>query len=83
MANIMLGKEAEVKLSQIPLSNDTISDRIEDMSKDKDTSSCRSDFKPGKIQPSTRRDHRRFQSKPACCIRALCERRRDEIFFIL
>ena len=34
MANIMLGKEAEVKLSQIPLSNDTISDRIEDMSKD-------------------------------------------------
>jgi len=30
----MLGKEAEVKLSQIPLSNDTISDRIEDMSKD-------------------------------------------------
>ena len=34
MANIMLGKEAEVKLSQIPLSNDTISDRIEDMSND-------------------------------------------------
>ncbi|XP_073485045.1 protein FAM200C-like [Aquarana catesbeiana] len=34
MANIMLGKAAEVKLSQIPLSNDTISDRIEDMSKD-------------------------------------------------
>ncbi|KAF2346976.1 hypothetical protein FHG87_022269 [Trinorchestia longiramus] len=34
MANIMLGKEAEVKLSKIPLSKDTISDRIEDMSKD-------------------------------------------------
>ncbi|XP_067128937.1 protein FAM200C-like [Centruroides vittatus] len=34
MANIMLGKAAEVKLSQIPLSNDTISDRIDDMSKD-------------------------------------------------
>ncbi|KAF2366001.1 protein of unknown function DUF4371 [Trinorchestia longiramus] len=34
MANIMLRKKAEVKLSQIPLSNDTISDRIEDMSKD-------------------------------------------------
>uniref|UniRef100_A0AAQ4RQI6 DUF4371 domain-containing protein n=1 Tax=Gasterosteus aculeatus aculeatus TaxID=481459 RepID=A0AAQ4RQI6_GASAC len=34
MANIMLGKAAEVKLSQIPPSNDTISDRIEDMSKD-------------------------------------------------
>ncbi|KAF2348764.1 hypothetical protein FHG87_020478 [Trinorchestia longiramus] len=34
MANIMLGKEAEVKLSQITLSNDTISDRIEDMSRD-------------------------------------------------
>ncbi|XP_075696915.1 protein FAM200C-like [Rhinoderma darwinii] len=34
MANIMLGKAAEVKLSLIPLSNDTISDRIEDMSKD-------------------------------------------------
>ncbi|XP_075719811.1 protein FAM200C-like [Rhinoderma darwinii] len=34
MANIMLGKAAEVKLSQIPLSNDTVSDRIEDMSKD-------------------------------------------------
>ena len=34
MAHIMLGKEAEVKLSQIPLSNDTISDRTEDMSKD-------------------------------------------------
>ncbi|XP_040275822.1 protein ZBED8-like [Bufo bufo] len=34
MANIMLGKAAEVKLSQIPLSNNTISDRIEDMSKD-------------------------------------------------
>ncbi|XP_073456451.1 protein FAM200C-like [Aquarana catesbeiana] len=32
--HIMLGKAAEVKLSQIPLSNDTISDRIEDMSKD-------------------------------------------------
>lgn len=34
MANIMLGKAAEVKLSQIPLSNDTIRDRIDDMSKD-------------------------------------------------
>ncbi|KAF2346616.1 Transposase type 1 [Trinorchestia longiramus] len=34
MANIMLGDETEVKLSQIPLSNGTISDRIEDMSKD-------------------------------------------------
>ncbi|XP_077306292.1 protein FAM200C-like [Lithobates pipiens] len=34
MANIMLVKEAGVKLSQIPLSNDTISDRIEDMGKD-------------------------------------------------
>ncbi|KAF2343334.1 protein of unknown function DUF4371 [Trinorchestia longiramus] len=34
MVNIMLGKETEVKLSQIPLSNGTISDRIEDMSKD-------------------------------------------------
>lgn len=34
MANIMLGKAAEAKLSQIPLSNDSISDRIEDMSKD-------------------------------------------------
>ncbi|KAG8231590.1 hypothetical protein J437_LFUL012282, partial [Ladona fulva] len=34
MTNIMLGKAAEVKLSLIPLSNDTISDRIEDMSKD-------------------------------------------------
>ncbi|KAM5138165.1 protein FAM200C-like [Mantella aurantiaca] len=34
MANIMLGKAAEVKLSQIPLSNDAISNRIEDMSKD-------------------------------------------------
>ncbi|KAF2347932.1 hypothetical protein FHG87_021314 [Trinorchestia longiramus] len=34
MANIMLGIEAEVKLSEIPLSNDTIRDRIEDMSKD-------------------------------------------------
>ncbi|KAF2351899.1 Protein of unknown function DUF4817 [Trinorchestia longiramus] len=34
MANIMLVKEAEVKLSQITLSNDTISDRIEDTSRD-------------------------------------------------
>ncbi|KAF2361470.1 hypothetical protein FHG87_007781 [Trinorchestia longiramus] len=34
MANIMLGKETEVKLSLIPLSNATISDRIEDTSKD-------------------------------------------------
>ncbi|KAF2364897.1 hypothetical protein FHG87_004346 [Trinorchestia longiramus] len=34
MANIMLGKEAEVKLSQITLSNDISSDRIEDMSRD-------------------------------------------------
>ncbi|GLV38140.1 hypothetical protein CBL_10107 [Carabus blaptoides fortunei] len=34
MANIMLGKAAEVKLSQISVSNDTISDRIEDMRKD-------------------------------------------------
>ncbi|KAF2361054.1 hypothetical protein FHG87_008189 [Trinorchestia longiramus] len=33
MANIMLGEKTEVKLSQIPLSNGTISDRIEDMSK--------------------------------------------------
>lgn len=33
MVNIMMGKAAEVKLSQIPLSNDTISNRIEDMSK--------------------------------------------------
>lgn len=34
MANVILGTAAEAKLSQIPLSNDTISDRIEDMSKD-------------------------------------------------
>jgi hypothetical protein len=34
MANIMLGKAAEDKLSQIPLSNDTISSRIDDMSDD-------------------------------------------------
>ncbi|XP_069563784.1 protein FAM200C-like [Brachyistius frenatus] len=34
MANIMLGKAAEDKLSQIPLSNDTISSRIDDMSND-------------------------------------------------
>ncbi|KAF2348025.1 protein of unknown function DUF4371 [Trinorchestia longiramus] len=34
MANIMLGEETEVKLFQIPLSNDTINDRIEDMTKD-------------------------------------------------
>lgn len=32
MANLILGTAAEGKLSQIPLSNDTISDRIEDMS---------------------------------------------------
>lgn len=34
MANIMLGKAAENKLSQIPLSDDTISRRIDDMSVD-------------------------------------------------
>jgi len=34
MANIMLGKAAEDKFSQIPLSNDTISSRIDDMSDD-------------------------------------------------
>lgn len=34
MANLILGTAAEGKLSQIPLSNDTVSDRIEDMSKD-------------------------------------------------
>lgn len=34
MANIMLGKAAENKLSQISLSNDTISSRIDDMSND-------------------------------------------------
>ncbi|XP_073501335.1 protein FAM200C-like [Phyllobates terribilis] len=34
MANLILGTAAEGKLSQIPLSNDTISDRIERMSKD-------------------------------------------------
>ncbi|KAL7639523.1 UNVERIFIED_CONTAM: hypothetical protein RMT77_010024 [Armadillidium vulgare] len=34
MANIMLGKTAENKLSQIPLSNDTISSRIDDMNDD-------------------------------------------------
>ncbi|KAF2349875.1 hypothetical protein FHG87_019367 [Trinorchestia longiramus] len=45
-------------------------------------SSCRSDFKPDKIQPSTRQDHRRFQSKPVCCIRALCERRCDKARFL-
>lgn len=33
MANLILGTAAEGKLSQIPLSNDTVSDRIEDMSK--------------------------------------------------
>ena len=34
MANIMLGKATEYKLSQIPLSNDTISNRIDKMSDD-------------------------------------------------
>lgn len=34
MANLILATAAEGKLSQIPLSNDTISDRIECMSKD-------------------------------------------------
>ncbi|XP_070409501.1 protein FAM200C-like isoform X1 [Nothobranchius furzeri] len=34
MANLILGTAAEGKLSQIPLSNDTISDRLECMSKD-------------------------------------------------
>ena len=34
MANIMLGKAAENKLSQIPLSNDTISNRIDKKSND-------------------------------------------------
>lgn len=34
MANLMLGKAAEMTLSKIPLSNDTIRDRIEDMSND-------------------------------------------------
>ncbi|XP_024139827.1 protein ZBED8-like [Oryzias melastigma] len=34
MSNLILGTAAEGKLSQIPLSNDTVSDRIEDMSKD-------------------------------------------------
>jgi hypothetical protein len=34
MANIMLGKAAEANFSQIPLSNDTISSRIDDMSDD-------------------------------------------------
>ncbi|XP_039459195.1 protein ZBED8-like [Oreochromis aureus] len=34
MANLILGTAAEGKLSQIPLSNDTVSDRIEDMRKD-------------------------------------------------
>ena len=34
MANIMLGKEAENKLSQIPFSNDTISNRIDRKSDD-------------------------------------------------
>ncbi|KAF2345251.1 protein of unknown function DUF4371 [Trinorchestia longiramus] len=34
MANIMLGEKTEVKSSQIPLSNDAINDRNEDMSKD-------------------------------------------------
>lgn len=34
MANIMLGKAAENKLSQIPLSNDAVSSRMDDMSND-------------------------------------------------
>ena len=34
MANILLGKEAEAKFLLIPLSNDTISGRIDDMSDD-------------------------------------------------
>ncbi|KAM4725665.1 protein FAM200C-like [Anableps anableps] len=34
MANLLLGTAAEGQLSQIPLSNDTISDRIKNMSKD-------------------------------------------------
>jgi len=34
MVNVMLGKVVEVKLCQIFLSSDTISDRVKDMSKD-------------------------------------------------
>ena len=46
--------------------------------------SFRLDFGHGKIKSPIRRDHERFQSKPACCIRALWERRREkQRFFIL
>ena len=76
MAKIMLGKGAEDKFSLIPLSNDSICNRIDEMSKD--SSSCRFDFKPSKIQSPTRRDYQRFKSKPACYFRALCERRRGK-----
>ena len=40
--------------------------------------SFRLDFGHGKIQSLIRRDYERFQSKPACCIRALRERRREK-----
>ena len=76
MATIMVGKGAEDKFSFIPLSNDSISSRKDEMSKD--SSSCRFDFKPSKIQSPTRRDYQRFKSKPACYFRGLCERRRGK-----
>lgn len=70
----LMGEVAKVKLTQIPLLNDTFSDSIEDLSKDI-LAQVVADFKLGKIQPSTWRDHRRFQPEPTCCICALCERR--------
>ena len=42
------------------------------------SNSFRLDFEHAKIQSPIRRDHERFQSKPACCIRALWERRREK-----
>ena len=78
MANIMLEKAAEAKFSQIPLSSDYQQQNRRHERWDLGSSICRSDFKPNTIQPPTPRDHRRFQSKPACCIRALYERRRDK-----
>ena len=62
MANIMLGKGAEAKFSKIPLSNDTISSRINNMS----------DVILAQVV-AAKFSHQRFQSKVAC-IRALYER---------
>lgn len=81
MANLILRTAAESKLSQIPLSNETVSDRIEDMSKDilaqvdADLISSPAKFS---LQLDETTDVSDLSQFAVCCFCVLCERRHDK-----